>query len=144
MLLVNTRELSTPERGRWWKLPGDGNESGDHVDAVVRELREGTGITVMPEQVRPPTWQRTGVIRHCGVRRVQHEVVVLVRRDVTEPPIAQTGRLDYKREDYFDDRWWPTRDVVDSTETFYAGKPPADARGLPRRRQLDEPLDLWS
>jgi 8-oxo-dGTP pyrophosphatase MutT (NUDIX family) len=145
ILLFHTRELSAPELGTWWELPGGGVDSGEtYVDAAVRELREEAGITVMPEQVGVPSWRRIGVFRHRDVRHLQHEVVVHVRLDGAGPGVDATGRLDYEREDYVDYRWWLTRDVIDSGELFYPGSLPRRLARFLAGEQLDEPLELWS
>jgi 8-oxo-dGTP pyrophosphatase MutT (NUDIX family) len=145
ILLFHTREISGPELGTWWELPGGGLDPGEtHVDAAVRELREESGIIVSPEQVRPPTWRRIGVFRHRDVRHVQHEVVVEVRLDGDGPAIDESGRLDYELEDYFDSRWWPVRDVVQSSELFYPRSVPKLLRRFLMGEQLDEPVELFS
>ena len=52
VLLFRTRELSLPELGYWWELPGGGIEEGEtYVETAVRELREEAGIDIGPDQV---------------------------------------------------------------------------------------------
>ena len=145
ILLFHTREPTILELGTWWELPGGGLDPGEtYVEAAVRELREETGIIVAPEGVGPPAWRRIGVFRHRGVRRVQHEVVALVRVATAGPPIDESERLDYEREDYFGHRWWPTAEIVDSAERFYPGSLPRLLGAFLAGAQLDEPVELWS
>jgi 8-oxo-dGTP pyrophosphatase MutT (NUDIX family) len=145
ILLFHTREISAPELGTWWELPGGGLDPGEtHVDAAVRELREETGLGVTPDQIGPPTWRRIGVFRHRDVRHLQHEVVVEVRLDGPGPRIDESGRLDYELEDYFGYRWWPVREVVESDESFYPGSLPRLLTRFLAAEQLDEPMELWS
>ena len=145
ILLFHTHEMSAPELGTWWELPGGGLDPGEsHVDAAVRELREEAGIVVTPEQVGPPTWRRIGVFRHRDVRHLQHEVVVQVRLDGDHPVIDESGRLDYELEDYFDYRWWQARDVLESSESFYPRSLPRHLAGFLTGEEIDEPVELWS
>jgi 8-oxo-dGTP pyrophosphatase MutT (NUDIX family) len=145
ILLFHTHETSAPELGEWWELPGGGIDEGEtYLEAALRELHEETGIRVSPSQVGAPTWRRVGCFRHRGVRHVQHEVVVEVRLDVLGPNVDESGRLDYEKEDYFDARWWPVADVVDSDERFYPGSLPTLLSRFLAGESLDEPLELWS
>lgn len=77
VLLFWTHEGSMPELGHWWELPGGGIDEGETcVEAAVREMREETGIQIVPEQVGAPTWRRTASFRHRQTRRLQHEAVL--------------------------------------------------------------------
>lgn len=77
-----------PQLARAWELPGGGIESGEtHRDAGARELLEETGIAVAPADVGPPT----GFLPHSDTRRLQDEVVALVRLAGHGPQVA--GRV---------------------------------------------------
>lgn len=145
ILLFHTHEITAPELGVWWELPGGGIDEGEtYVDAAVRELREETGITVSAAQVGQPTWRRTGSFRHRHVRRLQHEVVVEVRLGGPGPVIDESARLDYEKEDYFDFRWWPIADVVASEELFYPRSLPSLLLGFLAGERIDEPeVEIW-
>jgi 8-oxo-dGTP pyrophosphatase MutT (NUDIX family) len=145
VLLFWTRELSMPELGHWWELPGGGIDRGEtYVEAAVRELREETGIDIAPHQVGPPTRRRTASFRHRASRRLQHEVVALVRLDIDGPDVDGALRLDYEKEDYVDFRWRRVSDILTSTERFYPGRLPEFLPDLLAGKEIDEPFELWS
>jgi len=145
VLLFRTHELTMPELDYWWELPGGGIDDGEtYVETAVRELREETGIHIGPEQVGSPTWRRTASFRHRNTRRLQHEVVAVVRLAVVGPDVDEDQRLDYEKEDYVDFRWWAVADILASTERFYPGRLPELLPDLLAGKAVDEPFELWS
>lgn len=145
MLLFHTRQLMYPELGTWWELPGGGIDDGEsYVDAAVRELSEETGIVADAARIGPPSWRRRATFRHRRTRHLQDEVIVTLRLDVPGPDVDESLRKDYELEDYFDFRWWPVAEVVDSRERFYPGRLPTLLRPFLDGEEIDEPFEVWS
>jgi 8-oxo-dGTP pyrophosphatase MutT (NUDIX family) len=145
VLLFRTRELSLPELGYWWELPGGGIEEGEtYVETAVRELREEAGIDIRPDQVGQVRWRRTASFRHRDSRRLQHEVVAVVGLDVVGPDVDGSERLSYETEDYIDFRWSSVAEIIASAERFYPGRLPRLLPDLLAGKTIDEPFELWS
>lgn len=148
VLLFWARELTLPELGQWWEIPGGGIEAGEsYADAAARELAEEAGLRIMPEQVGPPTWRRTATYRHRGTRRLQHEVIAVVRLGEAAPTIDTSGQLVHELEDYTAWRWMPIGEIQDLAARgvrFYPGRLPDLVPRLLAGETIDEPFEVWS
>jgi 8-oxo-dGTP pyrophosphatase MutT (NUDIX family) len=129
----------------WWELPGGGIDPGEtYLDTAVREIKEETGLTIDPAQVRPPTWRRDSTWRSRGQRRLQHEVVVCAQIDAHQPPITDGGRTWEEIEDFVATRWWPVSDITSSRERFYPSRLPELLPRFLAGEIINEPFERWN
>src|SRR5688500_20198536 len=71
ILLLHVQDLSNPQFGTAWELPGGGMEADEtFVDAATRELREETGLEGRPACSEAPRW----------TRRIGHDYSEVCRR----------------------------------------------------------------
>jgi len=144
VLLFRSRDSMRPEVGLWWELPGGGIDGDEtFAETAVRELFEETGLVIGAAQVGPPLWRRSATFVHRATRRVQHEVVVLVRVPDVAPALDGSHRSDYENADFAGYRWAPVEDITTSTERFYPGRLPRYLADFLAGREIDEPFEFW-
>jgi len=144
ILLFHVLTLEEAPDG-WWELPGGGIDPGEtYLDAAVREIREETGLALDPGEVGPPSWRRDTTWRSRGIRRLQHEVVVLARVAAEQPQIVDGGRTQEEVEDLVTVRWWQLDEIVTSKKRFYPGRLPELLPAFLAGETIDEPFEYWS
>lgn len=129
----------------WWELPGGGIDPGEsYLDAAVREIWEETGLILDPGAVGPPAWRRDTTWASRGIRRLQHEVVVLARVAGDRPEITDSGQTPEEREDYVDVRWWELDEIIRGEQRFYPGRLPELLTAFLAGERIDEPFERWN
>jgi 8-oxo-dGTP pyrophosphatase MutT (NUDIX family) len=143
-LLLSTRDASNPAFGSSWELPGGGISGGEGlVDAIVREVREETGLTLKPAEVGPPLWIRDVLYTYRGERRLQHETIFVATIAVPAPEIDVAEREPFELEDHLLFRWWHVDEIKASSERFYPRSLAQHMEAILRGQRIDDPMEVW-
>lgn len=110
ILLQRAHDLDDPER-HWWFTPGGGIAPGESPrDAVVRELREETGLVVHGDALVGPVATRTAVFDFLRERVRQDEVFFLLH--VPPDTALSTAGLTAFEDQFMDELAWIDIDAI--------------------------------
>jgi 8-oxo-dGTP pyrophosphatase MutT (NUDIX family) len=145
ILLLHVQDLSNPQAGTAWELPGGGMEADEtFVDAATRELREETGLEIRPECIEAPRWRRQIEYVYRGECRHQRELVALVRIGESSPSTYDSMRVGAEKEDVIEARWWSIEQIRSSSERLYPRSLPTLLPRFLAGESLEEPLEIWT
>lgn len=137
----NTTTTSGRYNGPYWFLAGGAIEPGEEVEeAVVREIREETGITKEHISLGPIVWQGEFDLIMNGILSRQNQRFIVAKTSSNE--VSLHNLTPQEKKVIKDIRWFSLEQIIESTELIY---PLCIKRYLPaiiKGNYPQEPLEI--
>ncbi len=141
LLLLDCVDPARPDV-RWWELPGGGVEDGeDEVDALVREVREETGLAVDAADVGPLQWTQESTFLHRGEQRWTRCHGRVVR--VPSTTAVDLSLTDDEQGTILGQRWFAPDELTAPGLRFFPRDLPSLLPRLLAGERVDQPFDDW-
>lgn len=117
VLLFQGFDPKRPDQ-RWWFTPGGGLEPGEaEREAAVRELREETGLTVLPQDLGDAVFSNYVEFMFDGKLLRQHNHFFALRTGLFE--VSTAGFDAMEQLTHVAHRWWSVEALRGTEETIH-------------------------
>jgi 8-oxo-dGTP pyrophosphatase MutT (NUDIX family) len=140
VLLIRACDPAAPERGEWWLTPGGGVEADESLEAaVVREVREETGLTVVEAEVGPVVATRQSEFDFDEVHYHQTDYFFTVAVERFTPVVD--GWDSTEQRALLEPRWWSIDELEAMEDVLYPNELARLLRAL-TAGTVTEPLEI--